>query len=43
MVAALDGPADLMLEAKDKDLALFSLRREASSVGRATIGEAAPT
>jgi UV DNA damage endonuclease len=43
MVAALDGPADLMLEAKDKDLALFALRREASSVGRATIGEAAPT
>jgi len=29
VVAALDGPADLMLEAKDKDLALFELRRSA--------------
>ena len=29
VVAALDGPADLMLEAKDKDLALFALRRSA--------------
>lgn len=27
---ALDGPADLMLEAKDKDLALFALRQEAA-------------
>lgn len=29
VVAALDGPADLMLEAKEKDLALFELRRSA--------------
>ncbi|WNG14891.1 UV DNA damage repair endonuclease UvsE [Cystobacter fuscus] len=43
VVAALDGPADLMLEAKEKDLALFALRREATSVGRATTGEAVPT
>ncbi|MBM7115030.1 UV DNA damage repair endonuclease UvsE [Archangium primigenium] len=28
VVAALDGPADLMLEAKDKDLALFALREQ---------------
>jgi UV DNA damage endonuclease len=31
VVAALDGPADLMLEAKDKDLALFALRQEAAT------------
>ncbi|AKJ03503.1 Hypothetical protein AA314_05129 [Archangium gephyra] len=31
VVAALDGPADLMLEAKDKDLALFALRQEAAA------------
>jgi UV DNA damage endonuclease len=31
VVEALDGPADLMLEAKDKDLALFALRQEAAS------------
>jgi UV DNA damage endonuclease len=29
VVAALDGPADLMIEAKDKDLALFELRQSA--------------
>ena len=28
VVAALDGPADLMLEAKEKDLALFALREQ---------------
>jgi UV DNA damage endonuclease len=32
VVEALDGPADLMLEAKDKDLALFALRQEAAGV-----------
>jgi UV DNA damage endonuclease len=32
VVEALDGPADLMLEAKDKDLALFALRQQAASV-----------
>ncbi|RKG71613.1 UV DNA damage repair endonuclease UvsE [Corallococcus sp. CA054B] len=31
MVAALDGPADFMLEAKEKDRAVFALRREAMS------------
>jgi UV DNA damage endonuclease len=31
VVEALDGPADLMLEAKDKDLALFALRQEAAA------------
>ncbi|QRO02038.1 UV DNA damage repair endonuclease UvsE [Archangium violaceum] len=34
VVAALDGPADLMLEAKDKDLALFALRQEAGSLSQ---------
>ncbi|HZH75539.1 MAG TPA: UV DNA damage repair endonuclease UvsE [Archangium sp.] len=33
VVEALDGPADLMLEAKDKDLALFALRQEAAAEG----------
>jgi hypothetical protein len=32
VVEALDGPADLMLEAKDKDLALFALRQDAAGV-----------
>ena len=31
MVAALEGPADFMLEAKEKDLALFALRQEAAT------------
>ncbi|MBN8227871.1 UV DNA damage repair endonuclease UvsE [Corallococcus macrosporus] len=31
MVAALDGPADFMLEAKEKDRAVFALRREAGA------------
>lgn len=31
MVAALDGPADFMLEAKEKDRAVFALRREVMS------------
>ncbi|RKH52924.1 UV DNA damage repair endonuclease UvsE [Corallococcus sp. AB050B] len=31
MVAALDGPADFMLEAKEKDRAVFALRRDAMS------------
>ncbi|HEX8538398.1 MAG TPA: UV DNA damage repair endonuclease UvsE [Cystobacter sp.] len=43
VVAALDGPADLMLEAKEKDLALFALRREATSVSQPPPGEAATT
>jgi UV DNA damage endonuclease len=34
VVEALDGPADLMLEAKDKDLALFALRQEAASLSQ---------
>ena len=34
VVEALDGPADLMLEAKDKDLALFALRQEAAGVSQ---------
>jgi len=32
VLAALDGPADLMLEAKDKDLSLFALRQEAAGL-----------
>lgn len=32
VVAALTGPADLMIEAKDKDLALFALRQEAEAL-----------
>jgi UV DNA damage endonuclease len=36
VVAALDGPADLMLEAKDKDLALFALRQEAAVLSQPT-------
>ncbi len=34
VLAALESPADLMLEAKDKDLALFALRQQAARRGR---------
>ncbi len=40
MVAALAGPADFMLEAKDKDLALFALRQQAA--GKQPRGQGAP-
>ena len=32
VLAALPGPADLMLEAKEKDLALFALRGEGAAL-----------
>lgn len=42
MVAALAGPADFMLEAKDKDLALFALRQQAGKVRTRGHGAPAP-
>jgi UV DNA damage endonuclease len=42
MVAALSAPADFMLEAKEKDLALFALRQQGAGAQPAGHGAASP-